>query len=67
MAWTTVPAVGMQESGRQADTLMQTHVLSTRPGMPQVTLNIELGARCVARVRSLGGSDRELGRLLFWA
>lgn len=33
--------------------------------MPQVTLNTELGARCVAGVRRLGGSDRELGRLLF--
>lgn len=45
---------------------MLTHVLSTGPGMHQLTLSVEkkgvLVARCVARVRRLGGSDRELER-----
>lgn len=63
VAWTTRPAVGMEGSTEHW------------PGMHQGILNIELGAqekgvlvaRCVARLRRSGGSDKELGACLSWA
>lgn len=48
---------------------MLTHALSTGSGTYQLTLSAEkkgvVVARCVARVRRLGGSDRQLERLPF--
>lgn len=63
MAWAAVPAVEM-EGGRG-----QTHVLSPGPGLHKghstqswgPAKKWVLGARCVARVRRLGDSDRGLG------